>query len=158
MFPRNLQLFQRGVTLKLDKLHTVEQRLRDCIETVGSADKQHVGEVIGNVHVVVSKGVILLRVQHLQQCAGRAAVEGCGEFVNFIEHHNRIGHTAFMDAVHNAAGHRTDVGTAMAADIRFIMNTSETDTHILTAERTGNAFADARLARSRCSDKEKDGA
>ena len=31
----------------------------------------------------------------------------------------------------------------MAADIRFIMNTAETDTHILTAERTGNAVANA---------------
>ncbi|HIE92736.1 MAG TPA: hypothetical protein EYQ83_07665, partial [Acidobacteria bacterium] len=54
-----------------DDLHPVEERSRDALLAVGRGDEHHLGEVEGDVEVVVHEGVVLLRVQDLEQRAGR---------------------------------------------------------------------------------------
>ena len=156
VLPRDPLLFQRRIALELDDLHAVKQRLRDGVQAVGRADKQHVGQVIGYVHVVVGKGVVLLGIKYLQKGAGRAAVVGRGELVHLVEHHDRIGHAALVDAVHDTPRHGADVGTPMAADIALVMYAAEADAHIPAAQGAGDTLSDAGLARTGRADKEQD--
>ena len=104
---------------------------------------------------MVGKGVVLLRIQHLQQCACRAAVIRCRKLINLIQHHHRVRHTAFLDAVHNSPRHSTDIGAPVATDIRLIMHAAQAYSHILSAQGTGNALSNARFSRSRCPDKQQ---
>ena len=158
MLPCDLQLLQRRIALELDHFHAVQQRLGNGVEAVGGADEKHVGQVIGHIHVVVGKGVVLLRVEHLQQRAGGAAVIGGGKLVHLVEHHHRVGNAALVDAVHDAARHGSYVSAPVAPDIALVMDTAEAHAHILAAQRAGDALPDAGLARARCSCEQQNGA
>ena len=75
MPPCNLEFFHRRISRKLNNFHTVQKRLRYRIRRVCRTDKQYIGKVIRHIQIMVSKIIILLRVQHLQQCTCRVAAE-----------------------------------------------------------------------------------
>ena len=152
----DLQLLQRRIAGELDHLHAVQQRLGDGVGAVGGAEEQHVGQVVGNIHVMVGKGVVLLGVQYLQQGARGIAVVGRVELVHLVQHHHRVRHAALVDAVHDAAGHGPDVRAAVAANVRLVMHAAEAHAHILAAQRAGDALADAGLAGARRPHEEQD--
>ena len=154
----NLELVRRGVALELDDLHAVEQGLGNGLQRVGGADKEHIGQVVGGVHIVVCEGVVLLGVQNLQQGAGRITVVGDGQLVDLIEHHDGIGDPALLDAVHDPAGHGADVGPAVAADVRLVADAAQAHAGILAVQGPGDALADAGLAGTGGADKAEDGA
>ena len=107
---------------------------------------------------MVRKAAVLLRVQHLQQRAGRVAVVGRGQLIHLVEHHNRVRDAAFVDAVKDAAGHRADIGAPVASDVRLIPHAAEADAHILPLQRPGDALADAGLPRAGRAHEQQDGA
>ena len=87
-----MQLFQLGVPGQANDLHAVLQRSRDGIKGVGRGDEEHLGEIVVHVQIVVIKGHILFRVQHLQEGGGRVAPEIGGHLVHLVEQK-----TGFMD-------------------------------------------------------------
>ncbi len=107
---------------------------------------------------MVGERVVLLRIQHLQQGAGRVAVVRRGQLVHLVQHHHRIGDATLLDAVHNPAGHRTDVGPAVATDVRFVADATQADADVLPLQGLGDAAADAGLARARRADEQQNGA
>ena len=62
-----------GVAVEGDQLHAVQQRRGDLLDHVGGGDEQHVGEVQVELEVVVAEGVVLRRVEHLEQGGRRVA-------------------------------------------------------------------------------------
>ena len=86
----DLKLVRSCISLELDDLHAVEKGLRDRIERVRRADKKHVGQVVGSIHVVVGKGIVLFRIENFKQGAGGISVVGDGELVDLIQNHDRI--------------------------------------------------------------------
>ena len=90
MLFRDVKFFDRCVTLELYDFHPVQQGLGYGISAVCRADEQNIRKIIWNVHIVIREGVVLLRIQHFQQCAGRASVIGCGKLVYLIQHHDRV--------------------------------------------------------------------
>ena len=71
-------------------LHAVEQRRRDGVERVGGGDEQHLREVERHAQVVVDEGVVLGRVEHLQQ-GGRGVAPPVGaDLVDLVEHEDRV--------------------------------------------------------------------
>ena len=153
----DLHLVQRCISLELDDLHSVQQGLRDSIHRIGRAYEEHIGKVIGNVHVMVCKGTVLFGIQDLQQGAGRISVIGNAQLIHFIQDHDRIGSAALLDAVHDPAGHGADIGPPVAADIRFIPDAAQADPDIFTLQGPGNTLADAGLAGTGRSHKKQDG-
>ena len=56
-----------GVPVEPDDLHPVEQGPGDGVDHVGSGQEQHLGEVELDLEVVVAEGVVLRRIEDLQQ-------------------------------------------------------------------------------------------
>ena len=106
---------------------------------------------------MIRESAVLLRIQHFQQRAGRTSVEGCRQLVYLVQDHHRIGDAALMDTVHDPARHGTDVGAAVAPDIRLVMHSAETHPHIFPPQGAGDALPDAGLSGAGRSHEQKNG-
>ena len=73
-----------GIAGQTDDFHAVKQRGRD-IQTIGCGDKHHIAQVVIHFRIMIGKLVVLLRIKHLKQCAGRIASEVAAQFVDFVE-------------------------------------------------------------------------
>ena len=63
----NHELLFIGIGAQSDDLHTVQQGSGDGIQGVGGSDEHYIGQVEGNLNIMVPIGAVLLRIQHLQQ-------------------------------------------------------------------------------------------
>ena len=95
------------------------------------------------------EGAVLLRVQGLQQRAGRIALEVGGELVDLVQDDDRIGGAGPEDAVQDPAREGAHVGFPVAADLRLVVHAAEGDAHVLAPEGPRHAFAEAGLAHAR---------
>jgi hypothetical protein len=62
----DLQFLLGRVTGETDDLHSVEERWLDRFGQVACSDEEDLREIVGDREVVVSKGRILLRVEHFE--------------------------------------------------------------------------------------------
>ena len=86
----DLDLFLLGVAVDLDDLHAVAESRLDRLQQVGRGDEQDLGKVEGHAQVVVGEGVVLLRVEDLQQGRGRVAAEIHADLVHLVHHEHRV--------------------------------------------------------------------
>ncbi len=104
---------------------------------------------------MITEGVILLRIQDLQQCGGRIAAKIGAHFVDLIEHENRIVRSRLFDALDNATGQSADIGAPVAANFRFVAHSTEGHAHKITPERTSDGSSQGGFADSRRADETK---
>ena len=149
----DLQFVCCCIALELDDLHPVEQGLGNGLQRICCADEKDVGQIIGRVHVVVGESAVLFGIKYFEQSAGRVPVVGDGELVDLVEHHDRVGDAALLNAVHDPAGHGSDVSASVPPDIRFVAHTAKAYTGILAVECPGDTLSDAGLAGAGRSDK-----
>ena len=112
-------------------------------------DEQHLGEVEGQVDVVVLEGVVLLGVQHLEQGGGRVAAEVRADLVHLVEHEDRVLALRAAQPLDDLAGQGADVGAAVAADLRLVAHAAQADAVELAAHGGGDGLAEAGLAHAR---------
>ncbi len=55
------------ITADLDDFHTVQQGPGDGLRGVGRGDEQHLGQINGDLHIVIPESHVLLSVQDLQK-------------------------------------------------------------------------------------------
>ena len=60
-------LFLSEVAADLNQFHSVEEWSGDGADVVGRCDEHHLREVVVEVNVVVVEGIVLFRVEHLEQ-------------------------------------------------------------------------------------------
>ena len=149
---RDLHLFLVRVAGNFDDLHAVEQRARNGVERVGRHDEHHTAQVDGNFKIVVAEGTILLAVEHFQKCRRGIAAPVAAHLVDLVEHEQRVHRAAAGNGFDNAAGHRADVGLAVAADIRLVAHAAERQPRDLAVHRLGDRQRDRRLADARRAD------
>ena len=65
--PRDVDLVLFGVAAERDELHAVEQRRMDRPELVRGRDEQHLREIDRDLEIVIAEGVVLRRIEHLEQ-------------------------------------------------------------------------------------------
>ena len=133
----DVDFFVFGIARQTDNLHAIHQRRRN-VQAIGSGDKHHVRQIVFHFGIMVDKSMVLLRIQHFQQGAGRVATEVAPHFVDFIQQKQRIAHTYFGDVLQNFAGHRADISTAVAADFAFIVHAAQGHAHIFASGGFGN--------------------
>ena len=100
----DLELLARGVPGQLQHLEPVLKRGRDRGEGVGRRDEEDPREVERHLQVVVREGVVLRRVQDLEERGGRIAAEILADLVDLVEHEHRIAHARLADPAHDPAG------------------------------------------------------
>jgi hypothetical protein len=65
--PCNMKLFVLHVARDLDELHPVPESGRDRLDHVGGRNEHDFGKVERNLQIVITEGVVLLRIQYFQQ-------------------------------------------------------------------------------------------
>src|SRR3989338_5603357 len=121
----NFQLLLVGVTGKLDNLHAVRKGRRDGIEQIGRANKEHVGEIKRQIQVMITEGVVLLRIQHFQEGRRWISTEIGSHLVDLIEHKDRIVGTSLFDSLNDPARQGSDIGPPVSANLCFITDPSK---------------------------------
>src|SRR6266481_489447 len=100
-------------------------------------------EVERHAEIGVDEGVVLRRVQHLQQRRGRIAPPVRADLVDLVEHEDGILRLGAAQPLDDAPGERADVRAAMAPDLRLVAHAAERHAHELSPERPGDALAQA---------------
>ncbi len=152
----NGHLLLQGVARELNHLHAVEQRPRDGVGAVGRGDEHDLRQIKGQVHVVIGKGVVLFRIQHLQQGRRGIAPVIFAHLVDFIEHKHRVIGLHRLEPLQNAARHSSDIGAAMTADFRLIAHAPQGESVELAPHGPGNGLAKRSFAHARRADKADD--
>ena len=67
VFARDGQLLLFGVAGNLEDLHPVAKRRRHGIQHVRGCDEEHLGQIERHIEIVIAEGIVLLRVEHLEQ-------------------------------------------------------------------------------------------
>ncbi len=128
----------------------------DGAELVGGGDEQDARQIDRDLHVVVPEGVILRRVEDLEQRRRRVPLDADRNLVDLVEHQDRIGRLGGLQRLDQPAGHGADVGAAVAADFRFVAHPAERDAHEVAVHRPGDGLAERRLADPRRADEAQD--
>ena len=153
----NVELLIFGVTGEADHFHPVQQRTRD-VHGVGGGHEHHVRQVIIHFQIVIVEAVVLFGIQHFQQGGCGIAAHVRAHLVDFVEQEQRVLHADFRHLLDELAGHGTDIGTAVTADLRFVTHPTEGHPHIFAAGRLGDGLAQRGLAHTGRANQTEDGA
>jgi hypothetical protein len=130
-----------GVPVQRDELHPVQQRCRDLLQHVRRGQEQHVGQVELDLQVVVPEGVVLRRVEHLQQRRGRVAPVVGAELVDLVQQDHRVHRAGLADGADDPAREGADVRAAVAADLGLVPYAAERDPDEVAAHRARDRLA-----------------
>ena len=64
---RDMDFLVFRVAAERDDLHAIEQRRMDCPELVGGRNEEYFRQVDRDLEIVIAEGVVLRRVEHLEQ-------------------------------------------------------------------------------------------
>ena len=142
--PGDLHLVPGGVAGELDEFHPIAQGIGNGIQRVGGGDEENPGEIVGNVKVVVVKGVILRRIQDLEQSGSGITPKIGPHLVDFIEHEHRVRRLGGGQPLDDSSGHGTDIGAPVSANLCFIVEAAQGETNEGAADGPGNGLSPAR--------------
>jgi len=83
---------------------------------------------------VVTEGVVLRRVEDLEQGRGGVAAEVRAELVHLVEHDDRVHGAGLAQGADQASGLGPDVGPAVATDLGLVADPTEGHAHELAPE------------------------
>ena len=152
----DLELFHARIAGKLNNIHTVQQRTRNGIRSIGRGDKQHIAQVKRDIQIVILERDVLLRVQRFQQGGGRVAPKIAGHFVHLVQQEQRIRALCREDGADDLAGHRPDIGAPMAADLGLIPHAAQRHSRILAAQAFSDGPCNGRFTHARRADQAND--
>ena len=140
MLFRDVQLLVFGIAGETDHFHTVQQRRRN-VHGVRRRHEHHVAQVVVHFQVVIAERHVLFWIKHFQQRRRRVTTHVRRHFVDLIEQEQRVFNAHFRHLLDQFTRHRTDVGTAVTADFRFIAYAAQRHTDILTSGRFSDGLA-----------------
>ena len=145
MLHRNVHLFVFGIARKIDGFHTIEQRRIDGV-AVARCHEHHVGKVKTHIHIVIFELAILFGIEYFEQSGRRIAPHAGTDLVDFVQKEERIFHAHLGHGLDDLARHRTDVSTAVTADVARILHAAQSHAHVLAARGAGDRFTETGLA------------
>ena len=116
------------------------------VEHVGRGDEHHPAQIERHREIIVAERVVLLRVEHFEQCRARIALDAGAELVDLVEHHHAIARAGLADRLNDVAGQRADVSAPMAADFSLVVNAAEADAHELSIHGARDRLAERGFA------------
>ena len=155
MLAGDLGLLVLGVAGDTDDLHAIHERTGD-VQRVRRGHEHDVREVVVHLEVMVVERGVLLGIEHFQKCARGIAAEILPHLVDFIEQEERVGGLRLAQGLDDLARHRTDIGPAMATDLRLVAHAAERHADELAARGLRDRLAERGLADTRRADKAQD--
>ena len=76
------------IARKADDLHAVEKRRRN-VQGIGGGHEHDLGQIKVDLQVVIVEGVILLGIEHLEQCRGGITSKVHRHLVDLVEQEQR---------------------------------------------------------------------
>ena len=117
---------------------------------------KHLAQIERHAEVVIHEGVVLRRIEHLEQRARRVALERDAELVHFVQQEHRILGARLLHALDDPSRHGADVGAPVSADVGLVPGATERDADVLPSHRPGDRLGDRGLADARRAHKEQD--
>src|SRR6516162_3926889 len=102
---RNLEFLALGVTRDRDYFYPVAQWLRDPIQVICRADKNDLRKIEWHIEITIDESMILCRIEHFEQCACGVATKIRTNFVDLVEHEDRIARAATAQFLNDASRH-----------------------------------------------------
>src|SRR5437867_1475353 len=91
---------------------------------------------------MVTDSMVLLRIEHFQKSGCRIAAKIPAELVDLVKQDYRIYGPGAFHQLHDLPGQSADVGSAMPADLGFVMYTAERNPREFSARSVGDRFAE----------------
>ena len=136
--PRNGDLLGLEIAWQTNDFHPIAQRLRNGRQRIGGREEEHLRQVVIHFEEVVVKGVMLLGVEHFQQCRRRIATPVTAKLVDLVEQDHGIDRFRAPHGLNHTAGQRADIGSTMPADFGFITHTAKRHADKLASEGVGD--------------------
>ena len=105
---------------------------------------------------MVHEGVVLGRVEHLEQRARGIALERDAELVHLVQQEDRVLGARLLHPLDDPARHGADVGAAVAPDVGLVARAAERDADVLPSHRAGDRLGHRGLAHARRAHEEQD--
>jgi len=86
----DFHLFFHDITTHFDQLHTIQQRLGNRVQVIGSRDKHNFAQVIIYIQIIIMESIVLLRVQHLKQSGSWISLEIIRYLVNLVKNKHGV--------------------------------------------------------------------
>ena len=144
------------VAVDADELHAVQERAGDGVGHVGRGDEQHLGQVQVDLQVVVAEGVVLRRVEHLQQGRRRVPPPVGTQLVDLVQHEDRVHRPRLGQGARDAPGLRAHVGAPVTADLGLVPGATQGDAGERAAQRPRHRLPQGGLSHARGTDQGQD--
>ena len=146
---RDFHLLLSQVAAYVYDLHTVQQCRLYRIDAVSCRDEEDVRKVVVQIQIVIVEGAVLLRVESLEKCRRRIALEIGRKLVYLVQHDYRVRSACFLYAVQDTSRQRTDISLSVTSDFGLVVHTAQRDSHIFSVKRFGHRLTQAGLTDSR---------
>ena len=105
---------------------------------------------------MIGEGVVLLRVEHLEQSRGGIAAVVVADLVDLVHHEHRVVGAHALQPLEDAARQGADVGPPVATDLRLVAHAAQRQPVELAPHGLGDGLAERGLAHARRTDKADD--
>src|SRR5258708_34909830 len=96
--------------------------------------------------MVVVEGRVLRGIEPLEPRRRRVAAPVGAQLVHLVEEEEWVRRLRLLHALDHLAGHRADIGPAVAANLRLVTHAAQRHTHEIAAGRPRNRLTERRLA------------
>ena len=145
----NLELFFGRIAAHFHDFHSVVKRRRNGFGAVSRGDEYYVRQIERDFQIVISEGIVLFRIQHLQKRACGIAPVVRSQLVDFVKQEHRVHAARLFYSRYDTAGHCAYVSFSVTAYFRFVVNAAQTHANVFSADCVGNAFHNAGFAHAR---------
>src|SRR5579862_7799329 len=116
-----MKLFIKCISREFNNLHSIQQRIVNCVLRICSGDEQDLTQVHRRSDVMIVESMILLRVEDFKH-GGRwvTMVIVHPDLIDFIEKEDRVVHTHFPKALDDEAREGSNVGPSVATNFRLV--------------------------------------
>ena len=155
-FDRNKVFLLRKITAELNDLHSIQKGLGHRLQGVCRGDEHHLGQIEREVDIMVLISGVLRRIQNFQKRVRGVALVIGAKLVDLIQKEDGIGSPRVFDAGDDPTRHRTDVGTTVTPDLRFVVHAAQTCANVLSAKSPCDGSRDGGFAHARRPHQAKD--
>ncbi len=145
----DLDLLILGIAGQADDFHSIEKSGLNGVGDVGGGDEENPREIDIDPEVVVAKGVVLLRIEDLEQRRRRVATKVGTDLVDFVEHEDRIDGARLLQTLNHPARQGADIGPPVAANLGLVADPTERGSDEAAAQRPGDGPAEGGLSNPR---------